>query len=81
MAAPHAAGVAALIVSSGITSPGAVIARLQATADPVACPADLSIYAPFPAVDNGAPQVCIGGSAYNSFAGHGQIDALSAVSR
>jgi hypothetical protein len=44
------------------------------------CP-DTSIYAPFPAVDNGAPQVCTGGPAYNSFNGHGQVNALSAVSK
>ena len=79
MASPHAAGVAALIESRGITSPGAVAARLEATADPLACPADLSIYAFFPAVDNGAPQVCTGGTPYNSFNGHGQINALAAV--
>jgi lantibiotic leader peptide-processing serine protease len=79
MASPHVAGVAALIESTGITSPGAVSARLQQTADPLACPADLSIYAPFPAVDNGAPQVCTGGTGYNSFNGHGQVNALAAV--
>ena len=80
MASPHAAGVAALIMSRGITSPGAVRAALENTADPIGCPADMSIYAFFPAVDNGAPQVCQGGVAYNSFSGHGQINALSAVS-
>jgi lantibiotic leader peptide-processing serine protease len=79
MASPHVAGVAALIESTEITSPGAVSARLQQTADPLACPADLSIYAPFPAVDNGAPQVCTGGTGYNSFNGHGQVNALAAV--
>ena len=79
MASPHVAGVAALIESTGITSPGAVSAKLQQTADPLACPADLSIYAPFPAVDNGAPQVCTGGTGYNSFNGHGQVNALAAV--
>jgi lantibiotic leader peptide-processing serine protease len=79
MASPHAAGVAALIESTGVTTPGAVEARLEITADPLACPADLSIYAPFPAVDNGAPQVCTGGAGYNSFNGHGQINALTAV--
>jgi lantibiotic leader peptide-processing serine protease len=80
MASPHAAGVAALIESTGVTSPGAVAARLQNTADPIACPPDLSIYDFFPAVDNGAPQVCQGGTGYNSFNGKGQIDALTAVS-
>ncbi len=79
MASPHAAGVAALIVSQGVTSPGAVAAMLAASADPLACPTDTSIYAFFPAVDNGAPQVCQGGPSYNSFNGHGQVNALSAV--
>jgi lantibiotic leader peptide-processing serine protease len=79
MASPHVAGVAALVVSTGVTSPGAVTARLTSTADPIACPPDLSIYAFFPAVDNGAPQVCTGGTSYNSFNGHGQVNALSAV--
>ena len=81
MASPHAAGVAALIASQGITNPGAVTAKLQNTADPIDCPPDLSIYAFFPAVDNGAPQVCQGTLDYNSFNGHGQINALSAVTQ
>jgi subtilisin family serine protease len=79
MASPHAAGVAALIVSTGITSPGAIAAKLNNTADPLACPTDLSIYAFFPALDNGAPQSCQGGTGYNSFNGHGQVNALNAV--
>lgn len=79
MASPHAAGVAALIASSGVYAPGAIAARLGNTADPIPCPEDLSIYAFFPAVDNGAPQVCAGGPGYNSFNGHGQVDALRAV--
>jgi lantibiotic leader peptide-processing serine protease len=81
MASPHAAGVAALIASTGVTSPGAIAAKLGATADPSACPTDLSIYDFFPAVDNGAPQVCQGGTGYNSFNGNGQINALSAITR
>ena len=81
MASPHVAGVAALIVSMGITSPGAVTARLNNTADPMACPsaAVLALYAPFPAVDGGAPQTCQGGTGYNSWYGHGQVNALKAV--
>ena len=80
MASPHVAGVAALIVSTGITSPGAVAAKINNTADPIACPPDLTIYAFFPAVDNGASQVCTGGTGYNSFNGHGQVNALNAIS-
>jgi subtilisin family serine protease len=79
MASPHVAGVAALIKSQGIKSPGAVAAKLNNTADPIACPTDMSIYLTFPALDNGAPQVCTGGTGYNSFNGHGQVNALSAV--
>jgi len=81
MASPHVAGVAALIASTGVTSPGAIAAKVSNTADPQPCPADLSIYAFFPSVSNGAPQVCEGGLAYNSFNGHGQVNALTAVSK
>jgi hypothetical protein len=45
----------------------------------MACPDDVSIYGFFPAVDNGAPQVCTGGSGSNSFYGKGQVNALTAV--
>jgi hypothetical protein len=79
MAAPHAVGVAALIESMGITAPGAVAAMLFDTATAMACPPDMSIYAPFPSVSNGEPQVCTGDTDYNSFNGHGQVDALTAV--
>lgn len=79
MASPHVAGVAALIVSMGITSPGAVTARIDNTADPMPCPTDVSMYAFFPAVDNGAPQTCQGGSGDNGWFGHGQVNALRAV--
>jgi len=80
MASPHVAGLAALIMSQGVTSSGAVAARLQNTADKIACPTDMSMYANFPALDGGAAQVCQGDLDYNSFNGHGQINALSAVS-
>ncbi|HEY8952289.1 MAG TPA: S8 family serine peptidase [Candidatus Dormibacteraeota bacterium] len=79
MASPHVAGVVALIVSMGITSPGAVTARLDNTADPIPCPTDVSPYAFFPGVDDGVPQTCQGGSGYNSWYGHGQVNALTAV--
>jgi subtilisin family serine protease len=79
MASPHVAGVAALIASTGVTSPGAIVAKVQNTADPEACPPDLSIYAFFPSVSNGHPQVCQGGPGHNGFNGHGQVNALSAV--
>jgi subtilisin family serine protease len=81
MASPHVAGVAALIASTGVTSPGAIAAKLMNTADPVNCPTDLSIYAFFPSVSNGEPQVCQGATGYNGFNGHGQVNALTAVTK
>jgi subtilisin family serine protease len=83
MASPHVAGLAGLIRSQ---HPGmrasSVQALIQSTADPIACPASYTTpvnYTAFPAVDNGAPQVCTGGAGYNSFNGHGQVNAVSAV--
>ncbi|WP_426997417.1 S8 family serine peptidase [Pseudarthrobacter sp. N5] len=78
MASPHVAGVAALIVSTGVSKPGAVAARISNTADGMACP-DTAMYAPFPSASNGAPQVCQGNVGYNGFNGHGQVNALRAI--
>ena len=78
MASPHVAGVAAPIASNGIRNPGAIASPLGATADHIACPADLSIYARFPSVSNGAAQ-CQGTLDYNSFNGNGQVNALRAL--
>ncbi|HEY8845185.1 MAG TPA: S8 family serine peptidase, partial [Candidatus Limnocylindrales bacterium] len=65
MASPHVAGVAALIASQHPTwSTGAITGKITSTADPMACP-DIAQYAFFPATDNGAPQVCTGGTGYN----------------
>jgi subtilisin family serine protease len=80
MASPHVAGVAALIKSIGVSSPGAVTGRLESTADPLACPDPYQ-----PSLDgflrpSGDPQVCQGGISDNSFNGHGQVNALRAVS-
>ena len=82
MASPHVAGVAALIESLGTTRPGAVQARVDNTADNMPCPtaAQQALYAFFPSVNNGAPQQCTGGTGYNSWYGHGQVNALTAVS-
>lgn len=82
MASPHVAGVAALIESLGITRPGAVQARVNNTADNMPCPTaqQQALYAFFPSVNNGAPQECTGGTGYNSWNGHGQVNALAAVS-
>ncbi|HET7140164.1 MAG TPA: S8 family serine peptidase, partial [Arthrobacter sp.] len=79
MASPHVAGIAALVASTGVSNPGAVAARIANSADATPCPADMSFYAPFPSTSNGAPQVCSGGAGYNSFSGHGQVNALRAI--
>jgi lantibiotic leader peptide-processing serine protease len=76
MASPHAAGVAALIISQfGKMPQGRVQAALTSTADPLACPPN-----PF---NPGPPFIfqatCEGGAGYNGFYGHGQVNALSAV--
>jgi lantibiotic leader peptide-processing serine protease len=89
MAGPHAAGVAALIVSrygdasspqNGKLRPGEVAALLSRTADPQACPGTLPAgYLAFTGTNSGAVQECQGGAGHNSWYGNGQVDALSAV--
>jgi subtilisin family serine protease len=99
MASPHAAGVAALIISrfgnlssnKGKMNPGTVQAYMNQTADPQPCPTTLpgptpffnppEPYSFFVSVSNGAPQQCTGGTGYNSWYGHGQVNALNAVTR
>jgi lantibiotic leader peptide-processing serine protease len=80
MAAPHVVGVAALILSVAgrDLSPGALAARVQQATNALACPSDMSIYAPFPQ-SSGEPQSCQGGATHNSFYGAGEVDALKAV--
>ena len=82
MATPHVTGVAALIESRfGPMPPGNLTAMLAQATDAIACPdaATLALYAPFPSDSNGAPQTCTGGLGFNSWYGHGQVNALSAV--
>jgi subtilisin family serine protease len=82
MAAPHVTGVAALIESRfGPLSRGRVTAMLTQTADPIACPdaATLALYEPFPQFSNDEPQSCQGSAGYNSWYGHGEVNALSAI--
>jgi subtilisin family serine protease len=93
MAAPHAAGVAALIISrfgdldnpqNGKMRPGSVAASLQQTSDAQPCPTVLPTgYAAFtrpaPAGQEGAPQECQGGPGHNAWYGDGQVNALRAV--
>jgi subtilisin family serine protease len=69
MAGPHVAGVAALVMSQyGKLEPGRMQALLQNTAAPLACPTD-------------ADTTCAGGPGYDSYFGHGRIDALNALTR
>lgn len=95
MAGPHAAGVAALIISrygdldnpqNGKMRPGSVAAYMQQTADPQPCPTGFATgFAGFEFSDftrpDGSPQECQGGESHNSWYGSGQINALSAVTR
>ena len=79
MASPHAAGVAALIVSQGPASP-APWPRAEQRHGGHPWPAPTRRCTTFSlGVDGGAPQVCQGGTGYNSFNGHGQINALRAI--
>lgn len=82
MAAPHVAGVAALVISrfgdsdtaqNGHLRPGQVRAIINQTADELGCPAN-----PFRA-GTLYEITCRGGAGYNSFYGHGQVNALSAI--
>jgi lantibiotic leader peptide-processing serine protease len=95
MASPHAAGVAALIVSrygsstspqNGKLSPGHVAALLEQTADAQACPTTFptspitgEYYLDIVGTESGAVQTCQGGPGHNSWYGAGQVDALNAV--
>jgi lantibiotic leader peptide-processing serine protease len=79
MAAPHAAGVVALIRSQHPGLPvGSVVAILKQVATKMACPGVLD-----PGVEFfGAPvQICSGGIGGNSFFGAGLVNALSAANR
>ena len=79
MAAPHAAGVAALIRAAhpGMSA-GAVASTLRRTAHALPCPAALD-----PGVEffEAPVQVCKGGVGSNSFYGAGLVDALAAANR
>ena len=77
MAGPHAAGLAALLLSKGV-APGSVEAAMETTANPLPCPTDMSMYEAFPQL-SGEPQECTGGLRTHSFYGAGEIDALAAV--
>ncbi|HEX5402635.1 MAG TPA: S8 family serine peptidase [Pseudonocardiaceae bacterium] len=75
MAAPHASGVAALLASTHPdATPKELTQLLDSEADPIACPADYDLNG------TGAQDAyCTGDSTFNSFYGHGLVDALAAV--
>jgi subtilisin family serine protease len=78
MAAPNAAGVAALVVSHyGDLSPDQVERLLEHTAAPQPCPSPRTVVygGPFP-YDQAT---CQGGLGYNGFVGNGIVNALAAV--
>ena len=91
MASPHAAGVAALIVSrygsfqkksSGKLNPGQVASIMQQTADAQPCPSSLPAgYQDAQRPEGGGDQTCQGGTGHNSWYGAGQVNALAAVSK
>jgi subtilisin family serine protease len=75
MAAPHVSGVAALLASlHPHASPRQLTVLLNEQATPVACPSDYDL--------NGTgtqDAYCTGDSSYNSFYGHGLVNAFAAV--
>jgi subtilisin family serine protease len=75
MAAPHVSGVAALLASlHPRATPRQLTQLLNEQATPVACPSDYDL--------NGTgtqDAYCTGDSSYNSFYGHGLVNALAAV--
>jgi subtilisin family serine protease len=75
MAAPHVAGVAALLAARDPDAgPEQLRRTLQTTAQQTACPADYDRSG-----DGHQDAYCTGYRGYNSFYGHGVVDALAAV--
>ena len=87
MASPHAAGVAAIIVSQfGKESrgefgmdPDAVRRVLEGTAAKVACPVPRTVDYLDEGRDESYTATCLGTPEFNGFYGHGAVDAYSAV--
>jgi subtilisin family serine protease len=75
MAAPHATGVAALVISRfGSLPPEAVLVILGLAATPLPCPVG-----PYDPGMTGTPATCVGPKRFNSFYGAGEVDALAVV--
>ena len=91
MASPHAAGVAALVISQygrlagpndATMQPEKVAKLLQQTADAQPCPTALPTgYDAVIGLNDEKVQACEGGPKHNSWYGDGQVNALSAVSQ
>ena len=89
MAAPHAAGVAALIVAQygredarhgGLKlNPARVQRILENTAVEHSCPAQNPFDYPDPVLGDAYTASCAGGTEFNGFYGHGVVNALNAV--
>lgn len=76
MAAPHATGVAALVIERHPGwSPSAVKSAVQRTADPLSCPAWEPLF------EGDERLKCYGRNGRTSFFGHGLVDALAATRR
>lgn len=75
MAAPHVAGVAALLAARHPEAGAAELSRrLRDAARPLNCPRDYDLN-----IDGGQDALCRGYATYNGFYGHGLIDALTAA--
>ncbi|MFC9256103.1 S8 family peptidase [Amycolatopsis thailandensis] len=75
MAAPHVAGVVALLASKHPGYGARQLRRsLDAQATPMACPADYDLTG-----DGTQDAYCAGYAGFNGFYGHGMVDALAAV--
>ncbi|MCA1194691.1 S8 family serine peptidase [Saccharopolyspora sp. 6V] len=75
MAAPHVAGVAAMLASRDPDAGAAELGRrLLETARPLPCPADYDLDA-----DGAQDALCRGYATYNGFYGHGLVDARAAL--
>jgi lantibiotic leader peptide-processing serine protease len=89
MASPHAAGVAALIVSKygtrdtvhgGLTlSPASVESILTSSASEHACPEPRTVDYTIVGRPASWNATCNGGASFNDFYGHGIVNALAAV--
>jgi subtilisin family serine protease len=89
MAAPHASGVAALIVSqygrfsrgNASMNPDRVQAVLEGTAFEIPCPVPPTVDYLDEGRDATWTATCVGTPQFNGFYGHGSVDAWSAVTR